>query len=363
MKWDSFSYVFLKNLEIGEMDCEDHLPPEISIMHYTILFLSDFVFSFITNFVNYDKSTTDITKFEHFQDFIDLSISVLSFSCHDILNLFLVSDRKKKVQEIDCEKTEYEIKDAFNHYGICLLFHYILKGNYTLKSLKTRDKINSSPLPCVLNQESISNLISSMIYMIIYTENNSNFTSLRKFRVISKDLIMLLVDKYGTNNLAQGNTLIENIILEYLQLECSEDDLEYIYRIAKLLTENNQRLFKVLIDSSRSKKSMIKTLCNLNTLLSKHQDMFKIDYMDMSNLLWKITLNGSILDENINREISRFYNSYKFEGIKEEYCQRVDQLIGQIKNSDNETNLSEEEKALFKNNQNVLVSLLTHYIN
>jgi len=174
---------------------------------------------------------------------------------------------------------------------------------------------------------------------------------------------MLLVDKYGTNNLAQGNTLIENIILEYLQLECSEDDLEYIYRIAKLLTENNQRLFKVLIDSSRSKKSMIKTLCNLNTLLSKHQDMFKIDYMDMSNLLWKITLNGSILDENINREISRFYNSYKFEGIKEEYCQRVDQLIGQIKNSDNETNLSEEEKALFKNNQNVLVSLLTHYIN
>jgi len=363
MKWDSFSYVFLKNLEIGELDCEDHFPPEISIMHFTILFLSDFVFSFITNFVNYEKSTTDVTRFEHFQDFIDLSISVLSFSCHDILNLFLVSDRKKKIQEIDCEKTEYEIKDAFNHYGICLLFHYILKGNYTLKSLKTRDKINSSPLACVLNQESISNLISSMIYMIIYSENNSNFTSLRKFRVILKDLIMLLVDKYSTNTYGQGNTLIENIILEYLHLECSEEDLDHIFKLATLLTKNKQRLFRVLIDSTKSKKSLIKTLCNLNTLISKHQDLFKIDYMDMSNLLSKLTLSGSILDENVNREISRFYNTFKFEGSKEEYCERVNQLIGQIKNSDNETNLSDEEKALFKNNQNQLVSLLTLYIN
>ena len=364
-KWDSFSFVFLKNLEIGEMDCEDQLPPEVSILHYTILFLSDFAFSFITNFVNYEKSDTYLTKFDHFQDFIDLFISILSLSCHNILNLFIVSDRKKKIQEIDCEKTEYEIKDAFNHYGICLIFYYILKGNYILKSVKNREKINSSPIPCVTNKESISTLIISMIYMFIFSENNSNFSSFEKMRPVFKELILMLLDNYITNSndLVRESTIFENILLEYLNLDCSDDDFEYINKISTVLKGNNKRLLQVIVDSSKSKKQICKTLSNLNLLIFKHPESIRMDYIDLSNVLTKLTLNGMILDENLNKEISRFYNTFKFEGIKEEFHKKVNQFIGQINNYENESNYNDEEKALLKNNQNQLVSLLYLFIN
>ena len=78
-KWDSYLFIFLKNLELGEMDSDDILPPEISIIHYTILFLSDFAFSFITNFVSFDEKNRLVTKFDNFKEFTDLSISFISY--------------------------------------------------------------------------------------------------------------------------------------------------------------------------------------------------------------------------------------------------------------------------------------------
>jgi hypothetical protein len=54
LKWDSYLDVFYKYLELEEMDVEEHVDSNVVISHYVMLFLSDFLFFFISNFCEYD---------------------------------------------------------------------------------------------------------------------------------------------------------------------------------------------------------------------------------------------------------------------------------------------------------------------
>ena len=364
-KWDSYLFIFLKNLELGEMDSDDILPPEISIIHYTILFLSDFAFSFITNFVSFDEKNRLVTKFDNFKEFTDLSISFISFSCHDVINLFLVSDKKKKIQEGDCEKTEYELKDAYNHYGICMFFYLMLSGRFSYKSLKTNEILKSSPLPCVLNKETIASVIKSIIYMFLYSENNSNFSTLKNLRIVIHELITMLLDSYIGNdeNLIKNNSLIENILYEFLQVSNAENEMDYIVKIVNIFKDETNILFINLIEFSQNRKNFCQTIQRINYLVNSNPKLFKISEIELISVLKSICLNGFILEENVNQSFTKLYNSLKSNINLEKFFIMMKELKEIIKNYDSEKNAKDEEKELIRNNQSQIQFILSSYNN
>ncbi len=85
-KWDDYKPTFFKFIEYEKMDHDDILPREVKIGHIITLFITDFVFSFVTNFTRFNEGFK--TEFKHFYEFLNYSISFISCMCHDINNIF-----------------------------------------------------------------------------------------------------------------------------------------------------------------------------------------------------------------------------------------------------------------------------------
>jgi len=227
-------FKYLESQENSENSEEFSHLPEIQIFHYINLFLSDFLFFFITNFCKYQgkyHTTTDhdyqsfthrhlfSTNFSYFEEFLDYSLSLISFSFRNITSLYEISKIKSRLQETECEKTEYLMKDSYNHYGISLIFYLLLNGGYSpVNLLNEKDFVfETSFLPLILKKEFYLNLYLDAIYFILHTENNSEHVYMKDYKNFC---FGFLID-------------IKNILLDG---EISYQDKSFIY-IVKILSE------------------------------------------------------------------------------------------------------------------------------
>jgi hypothetical protein len=237
-KIDDFRDVYFKYLEYPTFDHDDQFPKSAAIGYYIILFICDFVFSFVTNFCTLDDGHLK-AQFKNFKEFVDYGLSILANSCHDVTSLFDLSDRKKKVLEIECEKSEYKMKDFPNHYGLCLLIYIYLKGENSIVNLTTEQSLNTKLLPLVKPHKSI---YESIIYMILKTENNSQIVFLKDFDKIVEDLVT--------------NCLIPSIA------DSNEDKVipMILYEISKLGPEIRERLYKLFLTRCNDSEALLRNL-------------------------------------------------------------------------------------------------------
>jgi hypothetical protein len=230
-KLDDYKEIYYKYLEYPAFDHDDTFPKSVAIGYYLILFICDFIFSFVTNFCHLENNSLR-TQFKHFKEFINYSISLWANTCHDVISHFELSDRKKKVLEIECEKSDYKMKDFPNHYGLCLLFYIYLKGENNIVNLNTEKVLTTQLLPLVRCH---NHIYESIIYMILKTENNSQIVLLKDFDRIVEDLTI----NYLIPNIDNNSKVLPMIL----------------YEISKLKPEISESLYKHIIPYCKDKVS------------------------------------------------------------------------------------------------------------
>ena len=114
----------------------------------------------------------------------------MSKTCHDMNNLFEFSEKKKKLLEMECEKSEYKMKDSFNHYGICLVFYFIFSDSVKFVDIVDEKRINTKFIPTI--RTDYSQMKEAIVLMILNSENNSDFRFMKEYGAFSKYFIDVL---------------------------------------------------------------------------------------------------------------------------------------------------------------------------
>jgi hypothetical protein len=237
--WDDCLPIFYKLLEMEGLDQEDTFPPSVEIFHYLNLFLSDFLFFFFSNFSLFDTETHRFkSNFSYFDEFIGYSLSILWRGCRNVNNLFIYSEKKRKFLETLCDKSEYEMKDTYNHYGLCFVFYLFLAGGYSpLNVLNEKDfALDSSFLPLVINQAFYYEIYQSALYMILHTENSSDtkyYKNYQQFSICFLHKILYLLD--GLEPKISGNKLYINILYEFSKFEDSNLNIKCLQEYISFL--------------------------------------------------------------------------------------------------------------------------------
>jgi hypothetical protein len=208
-KWDDYKSVFYKFIEYEKLDHDDTFSKEVTISHYMTLFLTDFIFSFISNFCKFEDGKF-VNSFSHFNEFMNYAVSIISSTCHDMNNLFEFSEKKKKLLEMECEKSEYRMKDSFNHYGLCLIYYLIFSNSVHMIDLNEEKRIESSFIPLV--RSDYSQMKEAIVLMILNTDNHSDFRYMKDYPLFVKYFIehFIITDSFKHAN---------KILLEVLNLE------------------------------------------------------------------------------------------------------------------------------------------------
>ena len=201
--------------------------------------------------------------------------------------------------------------------------------------------------------------------MFLYSENNSNFSTLKNLRIVIHELITMLLDSYIGNdeNLIKNNSLIENILYEFLQVSNAENEMDYIVKIVNIFKDETNKLFINLIEFSQNRKNFCQTIKRINYLVNSNPKLFKISEIELISVLKSICLNGFILEENVNQSFTKLYNSLKSNINSEKFFIMMKELKEIIKNYDSEKNAKDEEKELIRNNQSQIQFILSSYNN
>jgi hypothetical protein len=101
------------------MDIEEPIPSDIQITQYFTLFISEFLFTFICGFCDFDSEKNNfITHFKNFDTFCVFVLEFLTSKFTNVLSIFEFAQKKISFMQTDCEKTEYTLTDRFNAYGV-----------------------------------------------------------------------------------------------------------------------------------------------------------------------------------------------------------------------------------------------------
>ena len=225
--WDDYLFAFYQFLELESLDSDIQLPSQIYISHFIALFTFDILFSFLSNFSNYENKEF-ISNFKYLNEFVDFSLNLLSKTLHNFNSYFDFSDKKRKIIEHECDKTEYKITDSFNYYGVCLAYLILL------------NKRQNNVLPLVIEKNYYFNVSLSIYNIILKTEIEAKIIILKDFKQIGEDLVnynilpeieyIKLKNKTITSNLVnlvgetikQGNwDLTSNILNKNINKEVS----------------------------------------------------------------------------------------------------------------------------------------------
>jgi hypothetical protein len=129
-------------------------------------------------------------------------------------SLFEFSEKKKKLLEMECEKSEYKMKDSFNHYGLCLVYYFIFSKNVKFVDLVEEKEISTSFIPIV--RSDYSQIKEALVLMILNSENYSDFRFMKDYGIFCKYFIETFLLSNSCNEM-------NKIILEVLNLENYRD--------------------------------------------------------------------------------------------------------------------------------------------
>jgi hypothetical protein len=232
MYWDDYQSVYYKYLELDELDHDDLFTPEVQIFHNLNLFLSEFIFFFLTNFCEYDHNTKNfISNYSNFDEFLNYSFSIIYSGLRNFNNLFEISNRKRRFFQIECEKTEYTMKDFPNHYGVCLIFYLSFFGKLTpVNVLNEKDFVlQTSLLPLCLSKNYYLNNFLCIIFMIVKSENYSEFRFFKNYQKFSFDILEnilnLFDDSTSIHSIFKDSKFIQDLIYELTKFEVIDYDL------------------------------------------------------------------------------------------------------------------------------------------
>lgn len=112
------------------MDIEEPIPSDINITQYFTLFISEFLFTFVCGFCEFDSQKAHFkTNFRNFDNFSIFVLRFLTSKFTNVISLLEFAQRKISFMQTDCEKTEYLLTDKFNAYGV--YFITLLAMDYT----------------------------------------------------------------------------------------------------------------------------------------------------------------------------------------------------------------------------------------
>lgn len=236
-KWENYKEVFYKYLDCNqEIDVEENINGELTCLYYLILFFSDFIFFFISNFMEYDnKDKRFLTKFSFYNEFTSLILSIFNMTTNNIIELFNFSKIKRRFLDLDCEKTNYSISDHPNHYGLCLIFYlYFIENRNPLVLINSNR--NHSFISLIFSNSFLAEFFIQIIYDILYYENRyMNDGKTNKIFIRNYDLCLFNLFNYSKNtipyikNIELSNKLVD-LISSSQQNICFRKELEELIK-------------------------------------------------------------------------------------------------------------------------------------
>lgn len=188
-KWEDFMDVFYRYLHVDELDVEEKIDPEVSVCHFLMLFLSDFIFFFVSNFCSFELLDHNGLKgffkssFKGFFEFVCFVNGFLHKAVNDYTAVFEFSDKRRRFLEVDCERTNYDLKDKFNHYGLALVNFFNLVDFHPVCDVLTGEELKTASLiPLCVSPSVIENIILMSVFMILRSENTEKHNFIADYR-------------------------------------------------------------------------------------------------------------------------------------------------------------------------------------
>lgn len=190
--WDDYLSYFRATSDTDDdmnSDIEKELPGKVRMLHFLFLFLSDFVFFFMTNFASFELVTKENrmslefqSKFSEMKEFINLTADLLCLNNHNFFNVWNFCIENKKFLEMQCDKTEYFIKDKFNIYGMGFIFLLLFFKQYTKPYY----------LPLITKTSVYAKTFAEILLFILKTENEAENQFYPKYKEFCYGLAEIL---------------------------------------------------------------------------------------------------------------------------------------------------------------------------
>ena len=154
--WDDYHGLILRlkdpKLTPEEMkEIPRMIPLSLDMKSIIILFVTDFLFFFCTNFISV-KDDKLVSEFEHFDTLKIFGEYLVLNASYNILTFFIKNFPHKRFDRIKNEKNEYEMKNNYNTYGLFFILFCI---------------ITEKKVPLIINKYSYLQIMTSYLRIVL----------------------------------------------------------------------------------------------------------------------------------------------------------------------------------------------------
>ena len=186
--WDDYFGLILrlKDPKLTEIEMKEiprMIPLSLDMKSVVILFITDFLFFFITHFcgiINKDDNRVFDTDFENFENIKYLGQYMIINSNYNILTFFQKNKDFIRFSAPENENMEYQMKDNFNTYGLFFIFFSLLQ---------------EKKVPLIINKKSYVDVMNEYIKIVIKEAKDFGIPEKRN------DLMKYYIDELQKNKM------------------------------------------------------------------------------------------------------------------------------------------------------------------
>ena len=186
--WDDYFGLILrlKDPKLTEIEMKEiprMIPLSLDMKSVVILFITDFLFFFITHFcgiIDKDNNKVFDTDFENFENIKYLGQYMIINSNYNILTFFQKNKDFIRFSAPENENMEYQMKDNFNTYGLFFIFFSLLQ---------------EKKVPLIINKKSYVDVMNEYIKIVIKEAKDFGIPEKRN------DLMKYYIDELQKNKM------------------------------------------------------------------------------------------------------------------------------------------------------------------
>ena len=186
--WDDYFGLILrlKDPKLTEIEMKEiprMIPLSLDMKSVVILFITDFLFFFITHFcgiIDKDNNRVFDTDFENFENIKYLGQYMIINSNYNILTFFQKNKDYIRFSAPENENMEYQMKDNFNTYGLFFIFFSLLQ---------------EKKVPLIINKKSYVDIMNEYIKIVIKEAKDFGIPEKRN------DLMKYYIDELQKNKM------------------------------------------------------------------------------------------------------------------------------------------------------------------
>ena len=186
--WDDYFGLILrlKDPKLTEIEMKEiprMIPLSLDMKSIVILFITDFLFFFITHFcgiIDKDNNKVFDTDFENFENIKYLGQYMIINSNYNILTFFQKNKDYIRFSAPENENMEYQMKDNFNTYGLFFIFFSLLQ---------------EKKVPLIINKKSYVDVMNEYIKIVIKEAKDFGIPEKRN------DLMKYYIDELQKNKM------------------------------------------------------------------------------------------------------------------------------------------------------------------